>query len=130
MQDQEDDEEKNKPIEMAIVGRPNVGKSTLVNQLMKSKRVITGPEAGLTRDSIAIEWEYEGQAIRLIDTAGLRKKRLITDDLEKQTVSNSLAAIQYAQTVALVIDGQTLFEKQDLKIAELVANEGRALVIW
>lgn len=123
------DAEKKKPIELAIVGRPNVGKSTLINQLLETERVITGPEAGLTRDAIAIEWDYEGQPVRLIDTAGIRKKQQVIEDLEKKIVQDSLEAIQYAQTVALMIDGRDLFEKQDLKIAELVAKEGRALII-
>ncbi|MCK5575301.1 MAG: ribosome biogenesis GTPase Der [Sphingomonadales bacterium] len=116
-------------IQIAIVGRPNAGKSTLINYLLGEERMITGPEAGLTRDSIGVDWEYEGRTIRLVDTAGLRKKSRITDKLERLSAADSLRAVQYAQVVVLMIDAEQGIEKQDLKIASHVVEEGRSLVI-
>lgn len=121
--------EEDSPLRLAIVGRPNAGKSTLINFLTEQDRLITGPEAGLTRDSIAVDWEWNGLPVKLFDTAGLRKKSNITDKLEKLSASDTLWAIQYAEVVVLLLDAERGFERQDLKIAERVADEGRALVI-
>jgi GTP-binding protein len=118
-----------KPIKVAIVGRPNAGKSTLVNTLVGSDRVMTGPEAGITRDAIAIDWEYEGRAFTLVDTAGLRKKNRVTHDIETASTEDAYRAIRLAQMVVLVLDGTLSLDKQDLLIASHVIHEGRALVI-
>ncbi|MCG8510881.1 MAG: ribosome biogenesis GTPase Der [Rhodospirillales bacterium] len=118
-----------KHLQLAIVGRPNVGKSTLVNRLIGEDRMLTGPEAGITRDAIAVSWEFRGQSIRLIDTAGLRRKARITDKLETLSITDSLRSIQYAHIVVLLIDATAPLEKQDLTIARTVIEEGRALVI-
>ncbi len=118
-----------KPLQMAIVGRPNVGKSTLVNRLLGEERLLTGPEAGITRDSIAVEWEWEGKPIRLVDTAGLRRRARIEEKLEKLSVGDTLRTIRFAEVVMLVIDATQPMEKQDLTIARLVEDEGRALVL-
>ncbi len=117
------------PLQLAIVGRPNVGKSTLLNQLVGHERVLTGPEAGVTRDSISIEWTYKDQVLRLIDTAGLRRRAKVTEKLEHLAVGESLSAVQYAQVVILVIDATQPLEKQDLHIASQVIEEGRCLVL-
>ncbi|HPF78344.1 MAG TPA: ribosome biogenesis GTPase Der [Alphaproteobacteria bacterium] len=122
----EDDE---KPIKIAIVGRPNVGKSTLVNALLEENRVMTGPEAGITRDAIAVDWEFKGRKIKLVDTAGMRRKSKIDHNIEKMSVEDSLRAIRLAQVVILVIDSEHILEKQDLQIADHVLNEGRVLII-
>ena len=123
------DDEENPNLHLAIVGRPNAGKSTLANALIGEERLLTGPEPGLTRDAIAIAWEYQGKPIRLVDTAGLRKRARIEDKLEKMSVQESLRAIRLAHVVILVVDATQALEKQDLLIAEHVAEEGRALVI-
>ncbi|MBS0271557.1 MAG: ribosome biogenesis GTPase Der [Proteobacteria bacterium] len=125
----EEEEVETAPLQLAIVGRPNVGKSTLLNQLIGHQRVLTGPEAGVTRDSIGIEWEYKGQPLRLIDTAGLRKRAKVTEKLEWLATSESMTAVQYAQVVILVIDATQPLEKQDLHIASQVIEEGRCLVL-
>lgn len=117
------------PLQLAIVGRPNVGKSTLLNQLIGHERVLTGPEAGVTRDSISIEWSYKNQPMRLIDTAGLRKRTKVTEKLEWLATSESRTAIQYAQVVILVLDANQPLEKQDLHIGSKVIEEGRCLVL-
>ncbi len=122
-------EEGEKPLLMAIVGRPNVGKSTLVNRLLGEERQITGPEAGITRDTVAIDWAWQGKAVRLHDTAGMRRKAKVQEKLEKLSVADTLRAVQFAEVVVLVIDAELGFERQDLSIADLVAQEGRALVI-
>jgi GTP-binding protein len=122
-------EEEKKSIKLAIVGRPNVGKSTLLNAIVGDERVMTGPEAGITRDAIAVQWEYEGHKFRLVDTAGMRKRARVTDRIEKMAVEDTLRAIRLAQIVVLVVDANTMLEKQDLQIAEHIVNEGRALVI-
>lgn len=117
------------PLQLAIVGRPNVGKSTLMNRLLGEERVITGPEPGLTRDAISVEWTWEGQPIKLIDTAGLRRKARVDEKIEKLSVGDTLEAIRFAQVVVLVIDANQMPEKQDLIIANRVIEEGRAMVI-
>ncbi|MBY0292425.1 MAG: ribosome biogenesis GTPase Der [Alphaproteobacteria bacterium] len=127
--EEEEEVEATAPIQLAIVGRPNVGKSTLLNQLIGYERVLTGPEAGVTRDAIATDWEYQGQALRLIDTAGLRKRAKVTEKLEWLATSESLTAVQYAQVVVVVIDATQPLEKQDLHIASQVIEEGRCLVL-
>ena len=124
-----DEEEADAPLRLAVVGRPNVGKSTLVNALIGQERVITGPEAGLTRDAIAIEWEWEGRPIRLHDTAGLRKRGKVDDRLERMSNADAIRAIDFAEVVLLLVDAERPFEKQDLIIADRVAEEGRGLVV-
>lgn len=122
-------DDETKPIKMAIVGRPNAGKSTLLNTLVDEERVMTGPEAGITRDAIAVEWTYNERPFKLVDTAGLRKRAKVQNKLERMAVDDTLRAIRLAQVVVLVLDGDLMLEKQDLSIAEHVINEGRALVI-
>ncbi|OAN42973.1 ribosome biogenesis GTPase Der [Paramagnetospirillum marisnigri] len=118
-----------RPLTMVIVGRPNVGKSTLGNQLLGQDRLLTGPEAGLTRDAIAVEWEHKGRRLKLVDTAGLRKKAQISDAIEKLSVGNTIESIRMSEVVVLVMDAAAILDKQDLTIARLVVDEGRALVI-
>jgi GTP-binding protein len=118
-----------RPLQLAIVGRPNVGKSTLVNRLVGEDRLLTGPEPGITRDSIALEWEWRGRKIRLVDTAGLRRRSRVEDRLERLSAADTLRTIRFAGTVVLVIDAIEPIERQDLTIANLVAEEGRALVL-
>jgi GTP-binding protein len=118
-----------KALQLAIVGRPNVGKSTLVNRLIGEERLLTGPEAGITRDAISIDWLSHDRRIRLIDTAGLRRKPRVEGKLEQLSVSDALRAIRFAETVVLVTDSLQPLERQDLTIARLVADEGRALVL-
>lgn len=125
----EDKTDLEKPIKVAIVGRPNVGKSTLINTMLKEERVMTGPEAGITRDAIAVDWIFRDRKFKLVDTAGLRRKAKITDKIEKMSADDSLRAIRLAQVVILVLDSNAILEKQDLQIADHVINEGRALVI-
>lgn len=127
--DKEEDEEAERPLRLAIVGRPNAGKSTLINFLTGEDRLITGPEAGLTRDSIAVDWEWNDLPVKLFDTAGMRKRARVQEKLEKLSVSDALRAIQYAEVVVLLLDAELGIERQDLKIAEHVVREGRALVI-
>jgi len=122
-----DDEEK--AIKIAIVGRPNVGKSTLLNTLLDENRSMTGPEAGITRDAVSVDWEYKERKIRLVDTAGMRRKSKIDDNIEKMSVVDSLRAIRLAQVVILVIDAETILDKQDLQIADHIFKEGRAMVL-
>jgi GTP-binding protein len=118
-----------RPLQLAIVGRPNVGKSTLVNRLVGEDRLLTGPEPGITRDAIALEWQWQGRPIRLVDTAGLRRRARVEDPLERLSVADTLRTIRFAGTVVLVLDALQPFERQDLTIANLVAEEGRALVL-
>ncbi len=119
----------NRFLNVAIVGRPNAGKSTLVNRLVGEERVLTGPEAGITRDSILVPWEWEGRTINLVDTAGIRRRAKVQKKLEKLAVADALRSIQYAEIVVLMLDATKPFEKQDLQLADLVEREGRALVI-
>ncbi|MBL25360.1 MAG: ribosome biogenesis GTPase Der [Rhodospirillaceae bacterium] len=125
----EGDEEAAPEVQLAIVGRPNTGKSTLVNQLLGQDRLLTGPEAGITRDSIAIDWEYDNRPLKLIDTAGLRRRARVDEKLEKLSARDTARAIQFSQVVVLMLDGQTMLERQDLTIARQVIDEGRALII-
>ncbi|MDP5279106.1 ribosome biogenesis GTPase Der [Sphingomonas sp. DG1-23] len=130
----EDEESPDAPLKLAIVGRPNAGKSTLVNRLLDEDRMITGPEAGITRDSISVDWEWEDfegamRKVRLIDTAGLRKKARVEEKLEKLSVMDTLRAIDFAEVVVLLLDATRGLEVQDLKIADRVLQEGRALII-
>jgi len=132
----EDDEEKPLgPLQLAIVGRPNAGKSTLINQFLQEDRLLTGPEAGITRDSIAIDWTWhdpksgEDRAVKLIDTAGMRKRAKVTDKLEKLAVADARHAVDYAEVVVLLLDATKGLEVQDLKIASHAIEEGRALII-
>jgi GTP-binding protein len=129
--DEESAEEDEGPhaLRIAIVGRPNVGKSTLVNGLLGEERMITGPEAGITRDAIASEMEWAGRPLRLFDTAGLRRKVRVAGKAEELSVGDTLKAIRFAEVVILLLDADQPFEKQDLQIASLIAQEGRALVI-
>ncbi len=117
------------PLQLAIIGRPNVGKSTLVNRLIGEERLLTGAEAGITRDAIAVDWRYKEKAIRLVDTAGLRRRPKVVGKLEKLSVADTLRAVRFAQVVVLLVDAQAPMEKQDLSIAGMVVDEGRALVI-
>ena len=128
--DDEDEEAyKKKPVQLAIVGRPNVGKSTLINALIKDERLLTGPEAGVTRDSITIPWSWRGRKVNLVDTAGLRRHSRIEDSLEKMSAASTKHAAYMAQVVVLVLDADAVLDKQDLTIAREVLDEGRALVI-
>jgi GTP-binding protein len=122
-------EEEGGPIRLAIIGRPNTGKSTLVNRLLGEERLLTGPEAGITRDSIMVDWQYEGRALELVDTAGMRRKARVADKLEKLSVDDTLRTIRFAHVAVLMLDASVMLEKQDLTIARLVIDEGRALVI-
>ncbi len=125
----DDDEAPDAPLKLAIVGRPNAGKSTLVNRMLGEDRMITGPEAGITRDSISIDWQWQGRNVRLIDTAGLRKKAKVDDKLEKLSAADTQRAIDFAEVVVLLLDATRGLEAQDLRIADQVFSEGRAMII-
>ena len=124
----EQDDEPEKPVRIAIVGRPNAGKSTLVNRLIGEDRLLTGPEAGITRDAIPVDWTWDGRRVRLVDTAGLRRKAKVHEKLEKLSTQDTIRAITFAEVVILVMDATHPFEIQDLQIADLVEREGRGLV--
>lgn len=121
-------ETKTRPIRLAIVGRPNAGKSTLINQLVGEDRMLTGPEAGITRDSVTLRWTWEGREVRLVDTAGLRRKSKVQERLERMSTGETVRSLKYADVVALIMDPEDSFEKQDLQIADLAIREGRAIV--
>lgn len=125
----EEEAEDDGVLQLAVLGRPNAGKSTLVNRLVGEERVLTGPEAGITRDAIAVDWEFEGRAIRLIDTAGLRRRARVVEDLEKLSVADALRSLRFAHVAVLLLDAASPLDKQDLVIASRVVEEGRALVI-
>ena len=118
-----------KPLRIAVLGRPNAGKSTLLNRILGEDRLLTGPEPGITRDSIAIETEWRGRKLKLFDTAGLRRRARVVEKLEKLAVADALRAVRFAEVVVLLLDATIPFEKQDLTLADLVEREGRALVI-
>jgi GTPase len=127
--EQEEDPGETPALRIAVVGRPNVGKSTLINRMVGEERLLTGPEAGITRDSIVVDWQWRGRDIRLFDTAGMRRKARVTGKLEKLSVADGLRAVKFAEIVIIVIDATAPFEKQDLHIADHVISEGRAPVI-
>ena len=132
--EEEEDDRPDAPLKLAIVGRPNAGKSTLINRMLGEDRLITGPEAGITRDSIAIDWMWpdpkgEPRPVRLIDTAGMRKRAKVQDKLEKLSVADALHAVDFAEVVVLLLDATLGLEAQDLRIADRVLEEGRALII-
>jgi GTP-binding protein len=118
-----------RPIKVAVVGRPNTGKSTLINRLLGEERLLTGPEAGITRDAIAVDLDWRGQQLRIYDTAGLRRRSRIEEKLEKLSVADALNAIRFADVVIVLMDSEAPFEEQDIRIADLVEREGRAVVI-
>ena len=118
-----------RPIRVAVVGRPNVGKSTLINRLLGEERLLTGPEAGITRDAIAVDLVWQGRPFLVHDTAGMRRRARIEDKLEKLSVGDALEAIRFAEVVVVLMDAQAAFEEQDLRLADLVEREGRALVL-
>ncbi|MES2031953.1 MAG: ribosome biogenesis GTPase Der [Pseudomonadota bacterium] len=124
-----EEEIETRPIRVAIVGRPNAGKSTTINYLLGEERLLTSPEAGTTRDSISVELNYKGRDFRIFDTAGLRRRSRIEEKLEKLSVADTLRAVRFAEVVVLMMDSQNKFEEQDLRIADLIEREGRALVI-
>ena len=118
-----------KPIRIAVVGRPNTGKSMLINRLLGEERLVTGPEAGITRDAIAVDLAWQGRQLRVHDTAGLRRRSRIEEKLEKLSIADTLNAIRFAEVVIVLVDAKTPFEEQDIRIADLVEREGRAVVI-
>lgn len=122
-------EQERGPIRIAVVGRPNTGKSTLINRLVGEERLLTGPEAGITRDAIAVDVVWQNQRLRIYDTAGLRRRSRVAEKVEKLSVADALNAIRFAEVVIVLLDAQALFEEQDVRIADLVEREGRAVVI-
>src|SRR5437870_9506471 len=125
----EEEEAADRPLKLAIIGQPNAGKSTLVNALLGSERLLTGPEAGITRDAIAIDWSWHGKPITLWDTAGIRRKSRVTGKVEKLAVADGLRAIRFADAVIVLIDASLEIERQDLTLADLAAQEGRAVIL-
>jgi len=117
------------PLRLAVVGRPNVGKSTLLNRLLGTERLVTGPEPGITRDAISVQWTWRGHPVRLVDTAGMRRRSRIEARIEKLSIAETLSAIRFAEIVVLVVDATGPLGKQDLLIAELVEKEGRGMVL-
>jgi GTP-binding protein len=124
-----EEEPEDGPLKLAIVGRPNAGKSTLVNRMLGQERMITGPEAGITRDAVSVEWEWQGRAVQLVDTAGMRKKAKVDDKLERLSVADARRAIDRSEVVLLLLDATRGLEVQDLKIADATIEEGRVLII-
>ncbi|PLX39221.1 MAG: ribosome biogenesis GTPase Der [Hyphomicrobiales bacterium] len=118
-----------KPLRIAIVGRPNAGKSTLINKMINEDRLLTGPEAGITRDSISVDWKWKDRSVRLFDTAGLRRKARVQEKLEKLSVADALRAVRFAEVVIILLDAAIPFEKQDLQIVDLVVKEGRSVIL-
>ncbi|MFZ4533099.1 MAG: ribosome biogenesis GTPase Der, partial [Alsobacter sp.] len=118
-----------RPLRITVVGRPNAGKSTLINRMIGEDRLLTGPEAGITRDTITIPWTWHGRPVKLFDTAGMRKRANVQDKLEKLSVADGLRAVRYAEVVVLLLDATIPFEKQDMAILGLIEKEGRAVVI-
>jgi len=125
----ETEADESRPIRVAIVGRPNAGKSTLINRLIGEERLLTGPEAGITRDAIAVEYGWHDRGFRLYDTAGIRRRSRVEEKLEKLSVADALNAVRYAEVVVVLLDVENAFEEQDQRIADLVEQEGRAIVI-
>ncbi|WP_420102448.1 ribosome biogenesis GTPase Der [Bosea sp. (in: a-proteobacteria)] len=125
----EEADDPTKPLRVTIIGRPNAGKSTLVNRMIGEERLLTGPEAGITRDTISVDWEWRGRKVKLFDTAGMRKRARIEEKLEKLSVADSLRAIRFAEVVVVLLDATIPFEKQDLTLVDLTEREGRAVVI-
>ena len=132
----EDDEEgatpvptEAKPLQIAVIGRPNAGKSTLINRIIGEDRLLTGPEAGITRDAISVRADFMGTPIRIFDTAGMRKKAKVIEKLEKLSVSDGLRAVRFAEVVVVLLDVGIPFEQQDLRIADFAETEGRAVVV-
>ena len=118
-----------RPLQIAVVGRPNAGKSTLINRILGEERLLTGPEAGITRDAVSVRTEWEGVPVRIFDTAGLRKRGKVVERLEKMSVADALRAVRFAEVVIVLLDAQIPFEQQDLRIADLAEREGRAVVV-
>ncbi|WP_439499008.1 ribosome biogenesis GTPase Der [Bosea sp. (in: a-proteobacteria)] len=127
--DADEESDPNKPLRVTIIGRPNAGKSTLVNRMIGEERLLTGPEAGITRDTISVDWQWRGRPVKLFDTAGMRKRARIEEKLEKLSVADALRAIRFAEVVVVLLDSTIPFEKQDLTLVDLTEREGRTVVI-
>jgi GTP-binding protein len=127
--EESEEERARRPLRIAIVGRPNAGKSTLINRMLGEERLLTGPEAGITRDSIGLDWSWNGRPVKLFDTAGIRRRARVEDKLEKLSVADALRAVRFAEVVVLLLDATIPFEKQDLAILSVIEKEGRALVV-